>query len=404
MQQMRIIPRSIYIERVRPYIDQQVIKVFIGQRRVGKSCIMHQVASEIKAEKPNATIIYIDKELLAFSDIIDEHTLYDYVSRNLHEKDNYLFVDEIQEIKNFQLALRSLLNENKCDIYCSGSNAKILSGELATYLSGRSISINVYSLCFKEFLQFYNLSPSLENLHLFLSRGGMPYLANLPMQKEIAYEYLRNIYSAILLKDVVAHQSVRDVVFLENLCAFLADNIGSLFSVKNISDYLKSQHITKPVITIQNYLKALLDSFFIYKVSRANVQGLRIFEIGEKYYFEDLGIRNALQNRDVQSDINKLMENAVFKELRCRGYQVYVGRQQEKEVDFIAVRSNERVYIQVTYLLNSEKTIEREFGNLADIPDNYPKYVVTMDDYNVTTSYPGIRQIHLLDFLTSANL
>ena len=199
----------------------------------------------------------------------------------------------------------------------------------------------------------------------------------------------------------MAHQSIRDVPFLENLCQFLADNVGSLFSVKNISDYLKSQHISKPVSTIQNYLKTLTDAFLIYKVPRAEVQGLRIFEIGEKYYFEDFGIRNALRQIDVQVDINKLMENAVFTELLSRGYQVYVGKRQEKEIVFVAIRDQERVYIQVAYLLNSEKVVEREFGNLADIKDNYPKYVISMDEFPVAQPYPGIIQLHLQDFLTA---
>lgn len=404
MTDIHYIPRPLYMTRVRPFIDQQLIKVFVGQRRVGKSYVMHQVADEIKQSVPHANIIYIDKERLEFSVITNEHTLYQYVCDHLQGDRNYLFIDEVQDIDHFQLALRSLLNERKCDIYCSGSNARILSGELATYLSGRNVSIHIHALNFTEFLTFYQLEPTRESLRLFLSIGGMPYLVNLPAGRDIAFEYLRNVYSTILLKDVVAHHSIRDVTFLENLCRFLADNVGSLFSVKNISDYLKSQHINKPVTTIQSYLQAMADAFLIYKVQRADVQGLRIFEIGEKYYFEDSGIRSALRNTDMQADINKQMENVVYHELLCRGYQVYVGRQQDKEIDFVALRNEERIYVQVAYLLNSENTIKREFGNLSSIPDNYPKYVVSMDDYPVTSSYPGIRQMHLLDFLTSSRL
>ncbi len=401
MEKYDYIPRPHYIDKVKPYIDKDIIKVFLGQRRVGKSYVMRQVADEIQKNRPTANIIFIDKERLEFSDISDEKSLYQYVCDHLSGNNNYLFIDEVQEIKNFQLALRSLLNERKCDIYCSGSNAYILSGELATYLSGRSISIHVHALNYQEYLQFYHMEPSRDSLRSFLLRGGMPYLVHLPDQREVIFEYLRSVYSTILLKDVVAHQSIRDVPFLENLCQFLADNVGSLFSVKNISDYLKSQHISKPVSTIQNYLKTLTDAFLIYKVPRAEVQGLRIFEIGEKYYFEDFGIRNALRQIDVQVDINKLMENAVFTELLSRGYQVYVGKRQEKEIDFVAIRDQERVYIQVAYLLNSEKVVEREFGNLADIKDNFPKYVISMDEFPVAQPYPGIIQLHLQDFLTA---
>ncbi|MBQ9230140.1 MAG: ATP-binding protein [Prevotella sp.] len=402
MERYDYIPRPLYMEKVKPYINKDLIKVFLGQRRVGKSYVMRQVADEIQKDNVTANIIYIDKERLEFSDIIDEKTLYQFVCEHLCGQSNYLFIDEVQEIKNFQLALRSLLNERKCDIYCSGSNAFILSGELSTYLSGRSISIHVHALNYMEYLQFYHMEPSRDSLRSFLLRGGMPYLVNLPDRREVIFEYLRSVYSTILLKDVVAHQSIRDVPFLEDLCQFLADNVGSLFSVKNISDYLKSQHISKSVSTIQNYLQALADAFLIYKVPRAEVQGMRIFEIGEKYYFEDFGIRNALRQIDIQVDISKLMENAVYAELQSRGYQVYVGRTQEKEVDFVAIRNGERVYVQVTYLLNSEKTIEREFGNLASIKDNYPKYVVSMDEYPVSQPYQGIVQLHLQDFLTKS--
>lgn len=398
------ISRNEYIDKVRPYIGKQIIKVFVGQRRVGKSFIMRQVADIILRDNPQANIIFVDKERLEFAAIKDEMTLNEYVESKLMPTDNYLFIDEVQEIARFELCLRSLLNQNKCDIYCSGSNAHMLSGELATHLSGRYIAIPVYSLSFKEYLHFNKLSSSREALQEYLIRGGMPYLINLPKDRDITFEYLKNIYSTILLRDVVAKESIRNISFLENLVSFLADNVGSTFSVKSISDYLKSQQINLTVPTIQNYITNLCNSYMLYKVPRVDIKGMKIFEIGEKYFFEDLGIRNALRNVNMRTDINKLMENAVYKDLLSRGYKVYVGKLWNKEVDFVADKGEERIYIQVAYLLANDDTIEREFGNLKAIDNNFPKYVVTMDEYPCGQDYPGIRQMHLLDFLMAEKL
>lgn len=332
---------------------------------------------------------------------INNHTsLYEYVETNLAEgRANYLFIDEVQEIDGFQLCLRSLLNEERCDIYCTGSNAKILSGELATHLAGRYIEIHVHSLSYAEYLDFNKLDNSEESLLSFLTFGGMPYIHNLDRVKEIVYEYLYNVYSSILLKDVVARESIRNVTFLENLVKYVADNVGSLFSSQNISKYLKSQQIKIPTQTILNYLKALCNSFFIYKVNRAEVVGMKIFEIGEKYYFEDAGIRNAIMGVNMHRDINKLLENVVYIDLLRHGYKVFIGKSGDKEIDFIAERAGERVYLQVAYMIYDEQTRQREFGVLKDIQDNYPKYVITMDKLGNGSNYDGIRQIYLADFL-----
>lgn len=397
------INRPLYTERVRPFIGKQLIKVLTGQRRVGKSYILLQLMDVIKEQDPSAHIIHIDKEQLAFSAIRDSETLYEYVCSQLGSSSNYLFIDEVQEITDFQLCLRSLLNENKCDIYCTGSNAKMLSGELATYLGGRYIEFPVHTLSYPEFVTFNRLQVSDESLQLYLTLGGMPYIHNLTLEKDIIYEYLRNVYSTILLKDVVTRESIRNVSFLENLVAYLADNTGSLFSAQNISKYLKSQHINIPTQTILNYLKALCNSFFIHKVQRADVNGLKIFEIGEKYYFEDLGIRNSIRRFDFRNDINKLMENVVYMDLIRYGYSVYIGKNENKEIDFIVEKGDEKAYIQVAYMLYDEQTIEREFGGLMEIANHYPKYVVTMDKMPIGGNYKGIKQIYLGDFLLATN-
>lgn len=394
------IPRPLYTERIKPFIGKQLIKVITGQRRIGKSYILMQLADVVKEQNPQANIIYVDKERLSFSEIRKDVDLYAYVSTaSQGHEHNYLFVDEIQEIENFQYCLRSLLNENLCDIYCTGSNAKILSGELATYLAGRYVEFHVHSLSYAEFLRFNQLQDSQESFKQYLTLGGMPYIYNLALNENIIFEYLRNVYSTILLKDVVMRESIRNVQFLENLVAYLADNTGSLFSAQNISKYLKSQQINIPTQTILNYLKALCNSFFIYKAQRAEVQGMKIFEIGEKYYFEDLGLHNSIRHFDFRRDINKLMENVVYIDLLRHGYQVYVGKSGEKEVDFIAMKHDRKLYLQVAYMLYDDAIIKREFGNLLDIPDNYPKYVVTMDEMQYMNNYQGIKQIHLRKFL-----
>lgn len=394
------IPRPLYTKRIEPFVDKDIIKVITGQRRIGKSYILLQMADIIKESNPKANIIFVDKEQLAFVDIKNYMDLYLYTKNaakgHIH---NYLFVDEVQEIEDFQLCLRSLLNENVCDIYCTGSNVKILSSELATYLAGRYVEFQVHSLGYVEFLTFNGLQNSQENFKRYLTFGGMPYLHNLAMDANVIFEYLRNVYSTILLKDVVARESIRNVSFLENIVTYLVDNTGSLFSAQNISKYLKSQQINIPTQTILNYLRALCNSYFVYKIQRADVQGMKIFEIGEKYYFEDLGLHNAIRYFDFRKDINKLIENAVCIDLLRYGYEVHVGKNGNKEIDFIASRGDHRIYIQVVYMLSDEATVQREFGNLLEIPDNYPKYLVTMDEMQSGGNYQGIKQISMCDFL-----
>jgi len=394
------IKRPLYIDRIKPFIGKQIIKVLTGQRRVGKSYILLQLIDEIKLLHPDANIIYINIEINEFSFIRTHSALYQYVNDKLIVGvPNFLFVDEIHEVKSFELCLRSLLAESKCDIYCTGSNAHMLSGELATTLSGRYIQIPIYSLSYLEFLEFHQLPDDNESLTKYLKLGGMPYLIHTGLESEVVMEYLRNLNSTILLKDVVARENIRNVSFLENLTSYLADNTGNLLSALNISKYLKSQQQLMPAQTVLNYLRALTNAFYIHKVQRADIKGMKIFEISDKYYFEDLGLRNAIRNFDYRNDVNKLMENVVYLHLKRNRYTVFVGQLVHKEIDFMAERDGERLYIQVTYMLNDQRTIDREFGNLMSIDDQYPKYVVTMDEISAGSDYKGIRQIHLRDFL-----
>jgi len=400
--QVEYIKRPLYINRIKPFIGKEIIKILTGQRRVGKSYILLQLIDEIKEMHSNANIIYINMELHEFDALRTHQALYTYIDEKLvADIPNFLLVDEIQEVSSFELCLRSLLAESKCDIICTGSNAQMLSGELATALSGRYIQFPVYSLSYTEFIEFHSLENSNETLVQYLKFGGMPYLRHTELSRDVVFEYLKNVNSTILLKDVVSRQNIRNVSFLENLIAFLADNTGNTFSALNISKYLKSQKQNVPVQTVINYLRALDNAYYVHKVQRANVKGLKIFEVGEKYYFEDLGLRNAIRSYEYLSDVNKLMENIVYLHLRRNGYEVYIGKLGGKEIDFMAERNGKRKYFQVAYMLYDQNTIDREFGNLMAIPDNYPKYVITMDEVSAQSGFMGIEKVHLREFLTS---
>ncbi|MBL8967474.1 MAG: ATP-binding protein [Spirochaetaceae bacterium] len=394
------IPRPDYIERISPFIGKGLIKVLTGQRRVGKSHILYQLMDEIARRDPAVEITYINKELHEFRAIRDGDELYRYVSGKLKaDAPNALFIDEIQEIKGFEHALRSLLAEARCDIYCTGSNADLLSGELATFLAGRHVEIRIHPLSFAEFLRFHGLDNSRESLARYLRLGGMPYLSAIGLSEAVAFEYLENVHASIILRDVVAREKIRNVDFLETLLEYVADNVGNLFSANNISKYLKSQHVAMPVPTVLSYLSALQRAFIIRKARRADLKGMKLFEVGEKYYFEDLGLRNAARGRSSPLEQGKLVENAVYLRLVERGYEVYVGWIDGFEIDFVAAKADRRIYVQAAYLIADEATATREFGNLARIDDNHPKYVVSMDETLASTNYNGIERKNLRDFL-----
>lgn len=394
------IPRNLYFNRISPFLGKQIIKVLTGQRRVGKSYIIYHLIDSIKDSNAGANIIYINCELEQFFNIRTHIDLLKYVRQKIIiGRENYLFIDEIQEISSFEIALRSLFAENLCDITCTGSNAGMLSGELATYLSGRYIKFNIHSLGYSEFLDFHKGSPSYETIIQYLKYGGMPYLVQIGLNDEMPFEYLRSVYSTILLKDVVARENIRNVAFLENLVQYLAGNIGNLFSANNISKYLKSQRVSMSPQLVINYLKALCNSYFIHKVVRVNIVGLKVFEIGEKYYFEDLGLRNALWAYSQRTDIHQLLENAVYLYLRHSNYNVFIGQLGNNEVDFVAEKEGSRIYVQVCLQMTSDSTRGREFGNLLKIQDNYPKFVVSLNEPILRDNYKGIKHLNIHDFL-----
>lgn len=398
---IQLINRPQYTERIKPFVNKNIIKVLTGQRRVGKSCILLQLQQHIKEFTPEANIIYINKEFEQFSSLRSNTELTDYINQHLdNTKPNYLFIDEVQDIAGFEHTLRSLQAQDACDIYITGSNATMLSSELATYLSGRYIEFHIFSLSYLEFLTFHKLDQSTTNLRKYLTFGGLPYLSNLVLEEDIAFEYLRNVYSTILLKDVVKREGIRNVDFLEQLALYTADNVGNLFSSTNISKYLKSQKVNMTPLSVINYLRALQNAFLIHKVQRIDVNGLRKFEIGDKFYFEDLGLRNCHLGFSLQKDIHKLLENAIYLHLRQLQYQVYTGQQNGgREIDFVAMRKDEVVYVQACLQLTDESTRQREFGNLLAIANNYPKYVVSLDEWTSGSNVDGIKHVHLGDFL-----
>ena len=398
MQNRNYIPRYLYYARIEPFIGKGLIKVLTGQRRVGKSYILFQLMDEIKTRNPEAEIIYINKEDYQFDAIRTYVDLMNYlqVTRKNAWK-CYLFIDEIQDIENFEIALRSLHTSGDWDIFCTGSNATLLSGELATNLAGRYVQFRIYSLIYSEFLQFFQISDSQESFIRYIKFGGMPHLIHLRMEDAIVYEYLRNITDSIVLRDIVARFNVRNVHFLKNLIQFLGDTTGSIVSAKKISDYLKSQQFHLSPKLVLEYLIYLEAVYYVDRVKRSQIGGKKIFEIGEKFYFEDLGMRHALIPFQ-QGDIGKVLENVVYHHLRAAGFTVSIGKSGEKEIDFVAEKDGNKLYIQVAYLIVDEKTHDREFGNLLEIGDNYPKIVVSMDE-TASGNFKGITHQNIRKFL-----
>lgn len=394
------IARETYLKKLEPFAGKSIIKVITGQRRVGKSYLLFQVMDRLKQLNPEINIIYINKEDMGFADLRNADDLHNYVkSKVISYRQNALFVDEVQEIENFYVALRSILLWPDTDIYITGSNANLLSSDLAGYLSGRFIEVNVYSLSYLEFLQFHQLADHDNSLHMYLKYGGLPYIKHLPLQDNVVFEYLKNIYSTIIYRDVVNRFAIRNTMFLEKLVLFLAQHTGSLFSAKKISDFLKSQQININPAQVIQYLGYLASAFLVIPVPRYDIQGKRIFEFGEKFFFENIGIRNAIAGFRPQ-DMHMIIENAVCHHLMLGGYQLKVGEIGGNEIDFVAEKDGETAYFQVALRLQEEKTMEREFGNLDEIPDHFPKKVISLDHFQGNT-YKGIEYQSLKEFLSS---
>lgn len=397
---MATIIRQSYIDKIERYLGKETIIVLVGQRRVGKSYTLKMIRDRKKANEEN-NIIYIDKEKREFDHIQNYQDLNEYIGQHfLSGKHNYILIDEIQDIKEFERSIRSYRTEPNTDIIITGSNARMLSNELSTLIGGRYKEIHIQSLSYNEFLEFHQLSDNDESLALYIQYGGLPGLAKIGLEEDDAREYQMDIYHTVLLKDVIMRNKIRNVPFLENLVRFLADNTGKLISANSIAKYMKSQGESITSTAIINYISFLCEAYILHKVNRYDIHGKRIFETNDKFYFEDNGIRNAIAGGTREGDIEKVIENVIYQHLIRLGYQVYVGQLQAGEIDFVCTKpGGERIYVQASYIIADDTTREREFGNLRLIKDNYPKYVISMTPLLTKNDDGGITHLHLRKFL-----
>ena len=401
-----MIKREMYMSRIRPFIGKELIKVMTGFRRSGKSVMLQLIQEElIEKGVDKQQFISFNFEKMGFEHLCNAKALHDEVMRlsGIIDGKVYLFFDEIQEVKSWEKCINSLRVDLDCDIYITGSNAKLLSGELATYLGGRYVEFVIYPFSFTEFkelyLSVYPQTSDAECFNKYIVAGGMPYLSNLNYAAEPSRLYLEDLYNSVVLKDIVKRNTVRDVDLLEKIIAYVTANIGTTFSATSISRFFKSENRTVATETVLNYIKHCLDAYLFYQVKREDLVGKQILSVNEKYYISDHGVREAVFGGNTR-DINLILENIVYMELLRRGYKVTVGRFGDKEIDFVCCKQNNKLYVQVTYILASPETIEREFGVLEQIPDNFPKYVVSMDEIDMSRN--GIKHCNIRKFLTMA--
>ena len=402
-----MIKRESYMARIRPFIDGDLIKVLTGIRRSGKSVMLELIKDELRARGvTEEQLVAFNFEDMRNAQLCTAEALHDELVRRAASIKGkiYFFFDEIQEVERWERCVNSLRVEMDCDIYITGSNAKLLSGELATYLAGRYVEFIIYPFSFSEFLALYHSGePDTDTRTCFdryLTFGGMPYLANLRFDETACRQYLRDLFNSVELKDIVKRNNVRDVDMLERIIAYVTANIGTTFSSTAISKYLKNEGRRVSPETVLNYLKACSDAFLFYQVRRQDLQGKKILTVNEKYYVADHGIREAVIGGNMR-DINLVLENIVFMEALRRGYSVTVGKVGEREIDFVCERHGEKCYIQVTYLLAAEETVQREFGVYEHVQDNFPKYVVSLDEFDMSRN--GVRHYNIRDFLLAEN-
>ena len=400
-----MLKRDEYIKQIVPFIDKDVIKVLTGIRRSGKSVMLKLLMEELKNRGINENqFIYINFENLKYRNLKNYERLYDFILNKVDDKykSYYIFLDEIQEVEEWERCVNSLrVDEDfNFDIYITGSNAKLLSGELSTYLAGRYIEFVVYPFSFKEFFEIMkekNKEIDLkEAFQDYVKFGGMPFLHNLDYNYEASMQYLQDLYASIILKDITQRNNIRDTDLLERIINYVVMNIGNTFSATSISKFFKSENRKVATETILNYIKACEEAFLIYRVARNDLLGKKILNVNEKYYIADHGIREAMMENN-QKNINQILENIVYFEMLRRGYNVKIGKVDNLEVDFVCKKNDETIYIQVSYLLASEDTKEREFSVLENIKDNYPKYVLSMDEFNMSRN--GIKHVNLIKFL-----
>ncbi len=401
-----MIKREAYMNRIRPFIGGELIKVMTGIRRSGKSVMLELIKEElIGSGTAQNQFISINFEDMRLSHLHTAEALHDEILKRAEaiEGKVYLFFDEIQEVTGWEKCVNSFRVTLDCDIYITGSNAKLLSGELATYLAGRYVEFVIYPFSFAEFLELYHTVMPDETaqkcFQKYLVAGGMPYLSNLRYEEGPSIQYLTDVFNSVQLKDIVKRNKVRDVDLLERIIAYVMANVGTTFSASSLAKFFKSEQRTVAAETILNYIKYCCDAYLFYQVKRQDLQGKQLLSSNEKYYIADHGIREAVFGGNLR-DINLILENIVYMELLRRGYTVTVGKAGGKEIDFVCEKRGEKLYVQVAYLLATEDTISREFGAYRNIRDNFPKYVVTLDELDM--SRDGIKHRNIRDFLLMA--
>ena len=391
------------MRRIRPFIGTDLVKVMTGIRRCGKSVMLDLIKEELKESGISAAqFITFNFEDMRNANFCTASSLHDEVVRRASEISGkvYLFFDEIQEVTDWEKCINSLRIEMDCDIYITGSNARLLSGELATVLGGRYVEFTIYPFSYAEFMDLYkDIFPDASNSAVFqkyLTLGGMPYLANLRYAEEPGKQYLTDVYNSVVLNDVVKRNKIRDVDLLTRIVTYVIGNIGTTFAATSIAKFLKSERRTVATDTVLNYIQYCINAYLFYQVKRQDIQGKQILSTNEKYYMADHGLREAVFGGNMR-DINLILENIVYMESLRRGYTITVGKSGTKEIDFICQKQDQKVYIQVTYLLASDETIQREFGIYDSIHDNFPKYVISMDELDFSSN--GIKHRNIKEFL-----
>lgn len=397
---MNPITRKLYADKVDAWIGKGQIIVLIGQRRVGKSYILKDFLERHKSDL-GANFIYINKERKRFDTLKDNEQLNAYIDEHwVEDAHNYILIDEVQEIEDWEKSVRSYRLEDNADIIITGSNSKMLSSELSTLIGGRYQEIYVQSLSYQEFLLFHNLEDSDDALWKYVNYGGLPGLKQIGLDdEELVWDYIKGVYHTVMLKDIVERNSIRNVAFLNTLLRYFADTIGKLSSLNNISKFMKSQGQEVSVKSIASYLGCFKDAYLLSSVERYDIHGKKLLESNEKIYFGDIGLRNLIAGGERESDMEKVLENIVYQQLQRMGYTISVGQLRAGEVDFVCTKSNERLYVQVAYLIASPETEDREFGSLDNIKDNYPKYVISMTPLVKRRDRQGITHLGLREFL-----
>ncbi|NBK93155.1 ATP-binding protein [bacterium 1XD21-13] len=394
-----MVKRRLYMEQIRPFINRDIVKVITGIRRCGKSVMLQLIREELLEQGiEESRILQVNFETKAVDYVRTTEAAYSFIKgfAGKNKGKVYLLLDEIQELEGWETMINSCMIDFDVDIYITGSNAKMLSGELATYLGGRYVEFKIYPFSFQEVLEALGEISVQDAFRIYLKQGGMPFLYQFPMDERSVRQYLDDIYSSIILKDIAQRNHIRDLELLKRVLQYFILNIGNPFSTTSITKYLKNEKRTISNETLYNYIDYCKTACLLHLVSREDILGKQVLQFQEKIYLTDHGIREAIFGNNLR-DINQVLENIVYLELLRRGYDVTVGRVEQTEVDFVARWGDEKLYVQVSYLLASEETIEREFGSLERIADNYPKYVVTMDE--IMRGRNGIKHFHIRDFL-----